>query len=119
MGMNDQKCDKTRKETRGRPRKLNARHERKLRRSIQTLRQREGNFTIKRLMENSCICRNDVSESTICQFLNKEDYYYLQARKKGPLTITDMKKRRVFAHRMKNEYLDDIWGKSGEAYGSY
>ena len=85
MGMNDQKCGKTQKETRGRPRKLNARQERKLRRSIQTLRQREGNFTIKRLMENSCISRNDVSESTISRFLNREGYYYLQARKKGLL----------------------------------
>ena len=55
LDMNTTKCEKTRQETRGRPRKLDDRQERKLRRSIQTLREREGNFTIKGLMENSCI----------------------------------------------------------------
>ena len=43
------------KERRERPRKLNTRLEKKLRRSIQTLREREANFRIKRLMENACI----------------------------------------------------------------
>lgn len=111
LDMNMNKCEKTRKEKRGRPRKLNDRLERKLRRSIQTLREREGNFTIKRLMENSCISRNDVSESTISRFLNREGYYYLQARKKGLLTKTDMKKRRLFARRMRNEFSDQVWTK--------
>jgi hypothetical protein len=60
-------------------------------------------------MENACICRKDVSESTISRFLNKEGYYYLQARKKGLLTKADMKKRRTFARRMQNEYSHDVW----------
>jgi hypothetical protein len=60
-------------------------------------------------MENACICRKDVSESTISRFLNKEGYYYLQARKKGFLTKADMKKRRSFARRMQNEYSHDVW----------
>jgi transposase len=72
MDMSSNGCKKTRRETRGRPRKLNKRQERKLRRSIQILREQEGNFTIKRLMENACICRKDVSEGTISRFLNKE-----------------------------------------------
>ena len=60
-------------------------------------------------MENACICRKDVSESTISRFLNKESYYYLQARKKGLLTKADMKKRRTFAGRMQNGYSHDVW----------
>ena len=92
------------KERRGRPRKLNARLERKLRRSIQILREREGNFTIKRLMENACISTQDISESTISRFLKREGYYYLQARKKGLLKKIDLKNRRIFARKIKNEY---------------
>jgi transposase len=38
MDMSSNGCKKTRRETRGRPRKLNKRQERKLRRSIQILR---------------------------------------------------------------------------------
>ena len=106
MDMSSNRCNKMRREARGRPRKLNKRQERKLRRSIQILREQEGNFTIKRLMENTCICRKD---STISRFLNKEGYYYLQARKKGLLTKADMKKRKTFARRMQNEYSHDVW----------
>ena len=76
---------------------------------MKILRKQEGNFTIKRLMENAGICRKDVSESTISRFLNKEGYYYLQARKKGLLTKADMKKRRLFARRMQKEYSHDVW----------
>jgi hypothetical protein len=64
MDMSSNGCKNTRRETRDRPRKLNKRHERKLRRSIEILREQEGNFTIRRLVEN-------VSESTISSFLNK------------------------------------------------
>ena len=91
MDMNRARSVNTRLEKRGRPRKLSVRQERQLRRSIQILREQEGNFTIKRLMENACIARLEVSESTISRFLNKEGYYYLQARKKGLLTKTDIK----------------------------
>mgnify|MGYP002804063147 CR=1 FL=1 len=97
------------KERRGRPRKLNARLERKLRRSIQILREREGNFTIKRLMDNACISTEDISESTISRFLKGQGYYYLQARKKGLLKKIDLKKRRIFARKMKNEYPPHVW----------
>jgi hypothetical protein len=109
MDMSSNGCKKTRRETRGRPRKLNKRQERKLRRSIKILREQEGNFSIKRLMENACICRKDVSERTISRFLNKEDYYYPQAWKKVLLTKADMKKRRNSARRMQNEYSHDVW----------
>ena len=91
--------------------KLDKRQERKLLRSIQTLREREGNFTIKRLMENSCISRKEVSESTVSRFLNREGYYYLQARKKGLLTKTDMRTRRIFARRLQKEFSKDVWTK--------
>ena len=78
--MNVNKSSKNRAETRGRPKKLTARQQRVLLRSICILREQEGYFTIKRLMENAGISRREVSESTISRFLNKKGYYYFQAQ---------------------------------------
>lgn len=109
--MNVNKSSKNRAETRGRPKKLTARQQRVLLRSICILREQEGYFTIKRLMENAGISRREVSESTISRFLNKKGYYYLQARKKGLLTKADMKKRRVFSRKMREDFSTDVWTK--------
>ena len=48
-----------------------------------------------------------MSESTISHLLNREGYY-LQACKKGLLTKTDVKKCRIFAHRMRSELSDQV-----------
>ena len=109
MNIGTKTSSKNRSEGRGRPRKLTARQQRQLKRSIQILREQEGNFTISRLMEHATISRREVSESTFCRFMHGEGYHYLQARKKGLLTKTDMKKRRIFSRKMIKHFGHDLW----------
>ena len=96
---------------RGRPVKLSARDGRQLVRAIQGLREKEGNFSCRRIMQEAGISVKDVSVRTVSRFLNSQGYYYLQARKKGVLTVTDMKKRLQFARRMRKDYGADVWTK--------
>ena len=90
---------------RGRPAKLSARDGRQLVRAIQRLREKEGNFSCQKIMQEAGISVKDVSVRTVSRFLNSQGYYYLQARKKGVLTVTDMKKRLQFARRMRKHNL--------------
>ena len=62
-------------------------------------------------MQEAGISVKDVSVRTVSRFLNSQGYYYLQARKKGVLTVTDMKKRLQFARRMRKHYGADVWTK--------
>ena len=89
---------------RGRPIKLRARDGRQLVRAIQRLREKEGNFSCRRIMQEAGISSKDVSVRTESRFLNSQGYYYLQARKKGVLKVRDMKKRLTFARRMRKDY---------------
>ena len=41
--------------------------------------------------------------------MNKEGFKYLQARKKGVLRETDLKKRLSFAKKMKREFSSNVW----------
>ena len=41
--------------------------------------------------------------------MNKEGFKYLQARKKGILTKTDLQKRLSFAKKMKRVFLPNVW----------
>ena len=81
----------------GRPRKLSAREERLLIRTLHKLRRMEGNFTATRLMNEANISESKVSVRTISRF--KKGYWYLQARKKGLLTDNDRKLRIAFAQK--------------------
>ena len=80
-------------------------------RAIQGLREKEGNFSCRRIMQEAGISVKDVSVRTVSRFLNSQGYYYLPARKKGVLTVTDMKKRLQFARRMRKDYGADVWTK--------
>ncbi|KXJ05130.1 hypothetical protein AC249_AIPGENE19522 [Exaiptasia diaphana] len=111
MAMNNKKCASSDFETRGRPEKLTMRQKRQLKRSIHILREQEGHFTLKRLMCKASIDKSDVSESTVGRFLHREGYHYLQARKKGLITRTDMQKRRAFANKMQRQFNADVWTK--------
>lgn len=103
--------DTRNKETRGRPKKLTPREQRNIKRGIHILREQEGGFTIKRLMNQANIDQRKISVSTVSRYLNKEGYYCLQARKKGLLTRKDMKKRRIFARKMRRDFAEDVWTK--------
>ena len=103
--------DPNKKETRGRPKKLTPREQRNLRRGIHTLREQEGGFTIKRLMNKANIDHRKVSPCTVSRYLNEQGYFCLQARKKGLLTAKDLKNRRIFARKMRKDYQEDVWTK--------
>ena len=94
---------------RGRKNKLSDRDERRLIRCITVLRKREGNFTCKALMEEAGIQQKEVSVRTVSRFLNSQNYYYLQTRRKGLMTAEDHSKRVKFAKYMKANYSQEIW----------
>ena len=77
---------------RGRKNRLGDRDKRQLIRCITVLRKREGNFTCKALMEEAGIQQRDVSVRTVSRFLNSQQYYYLQTRRKGPMAAEDHSK---------------------------
>ena len=68
---------------RGRHNKLSDCDKRRLIRCITVLRKRERNFTCKAIMDEAGIQQKDVSVRTVSWFLNSQNYYYLQTRKKG------------------------------------
>ena len=67
----------------GRPRKLSWREERRILRTLSSLRHEEGNFTSIGLMARAGISPKHVSNRTIRRFLQRESYYFLQARKRA------------------------------------
>ena len=97
---------------RGRPSKLSQREGRQLTRAIKKLRDRDGNFSRRQVMQEAGVSTNDVSARTVCRFLNAKGYYYLQSRKKGLLTVADMRKRLIFARKMILQYSEEIWTKN-------
>ena len=93
----------------GRPRKLSGRQERLLLRQISTLREEDGNFTVKRLMERAGLNMREVSCRTVQRFLRSHGYRYLNSRKKGVLLNTDFKRRVQFAKAMRKDYNSSVW----------
>lgn len=93
----------------GRPRKLSARVERLILRQIKDLRQQEGNFTIKRVMERSGVSTAEVSCRTVQRMLESHGYRYVNARQKGILSTKDFRNRFHFAKNMKKKYNSDFW----------
>ena len=93
----------------GRPKKLTTRDERHLLRCIPVLREEEGNFCTKRLMQRAGLSKKKVSDRTVRRCLNENGYYYLQARKKGLMTKKDQRKRRIFAKQVQGNYSADVW----------
>lgn len=94
---------------RGTPRKLSSREERHLIRALDKLRRTEGNFTVKRLMNEANISESNASVHTVARFLNSKGYFYLQARKKGLLTNNDKNLRLAFAKKVREEYNKELW----------
>ena len=82
------------------------REERLILRSIPVLREREGSFTSKRLMQHNRI--HGVSDHIIRRLLNRNGYHYLQALKKGLMSASDRMKWVAFVRRIINNYLPDV-----------
>ena len=93
----------------GRPKKINERDMRNLVRCLKSLRERDGAFTSRRLAKDAGIDAKNVSMRTVRRAMNDAGYRYLQARKKGILNKTDLKKRLSFAKKMKKEYCNTVW----------
>ena len=93
----------------GRPRKLSERNERSLLRQIDVLQRQEGSFTIKRLMFEAGIDARTVSCKTVRRLLHRHGYKYIQACRKGILTVADHERRLKFARGIKREYKCSLW----------
>ena len=99
----------------GRPNKLNERSIRILIRTVEVLREKNVNFTVKQLVEASGLSLNLVNRRTYSRYLNKYGYKYLQSRKKGLLNNRDRIARRKYARKAKsilsqtpNFYTDEV-----------
>jgi len=77
----------------GRPRKLSARQGRLLLRQIASLREEDGNFTVKRLMERVGLKMREIFCRIVQRFLCSNGYRYLNSRKKVVLLNKDFKRR--------------------------
>ena len=91
--------------------KLTAKQGRQILRAVVCLRQREANFSSKRIMQEAGVSETEVSVRTVQRFLNSQGYHYLKARQKGLLTANDMRKKLQFARKMKRDYRPDVWTK--------
>jgi len=92
----------------GRPRKLSECDERLLLQQINVLRRQEGFFTVKRLMLEAGIDARTVSCKTVRRLLHRHSYKYIQARRKGILTVADHERRLKFARGIKREYTSSL-----------
>ena len=91
----------------GRKRKITSENEALILRSIEELREQEGSFSSRRLMERTGI--RHVTDRTVRRLLNRNGYFFLQARKKGLMSQTDKEKRVEFARKMQANYSPSVW----------
>ena len=83
-------------------------------RGILQLRDEEGSFSSRRLMERTGI--HHVTDRTVRRLLNRNSYFFLQARKKGLVSQTDKDQRVEFARKMQAEYSPTVWTDSVALY---
>ena len=74
-----------------RKKKLTPEQEALILRSIVELRDQEGSFSSRRLMERTGI--HHVTDRTVRRLLNRNGYFFLQARKKGLMSQKDKDQR--------------------------
>ena len=98
----------------GRKKKLTPEQEALILRSIAELRDLDGSFSSRRLMERTGI--RHVTDRTVRRLLNKNGYFFLQARKKGLMSQTDKDRRVEFAQKMQAEYSPSVWTDSVAFY---
>ena len=92
----------------GRPQKLDLRDERSILRQIPKLRETAGSFTAVRI-RFECGLENIVSARTVRRMLNRNNYHYLQSRKKGLLTRKDLVLRHKFALKISRRLPANFW----------
>ena len=93
-----------RKNNPGRPSIVKERDERRLLRTIQTLRKEVGNtFTSGKIKEEGGL--SHVSNRTVRHYLNKNNFYFWHLRKKGLLIAKDRKNQVKFGRKLINIFL--------------
>ena len=97
-----QVVDDRRKYNPGQPKKLSARDEKKIMNTLLTLRRTGKSFNSKRIQADSG--KMHASNRTIRRTLNKHGYFYLQSRKKGLLSVNDLKLHVKFPRKMLKEH---------------
>ena len=98
----------------GRKKKVTLEQEASILRSIPELREEEGSFSSRRLMERTGI--RHVTDRTIRRLLNRNGYYFLQARKKGLMSQPDKDQRVEFARKIQAQYSPSVWTDSVAFY---
>ena len=93
----------------GRPRKITAKQEWVLIRNLLKLREENPSFTLKDLMEYSGVNPRDVSEKTVNRILQRNGFFYSQARKRGLLNENDIVQHVCFANVMKTIHNPELW----------
>ena len=91
----------------GRKKKLTPEHEALILRTIEELREQGGSFSSRRLMDWTGICH--VTDRTVRRLLNRNRYFFLQARKKGLMSQSDKERRVEFARQMQLNYPQSVW----------
>ena len=100
----------------GRPRLLNERDYRAVRRQIKILREFEGSFTSKRLQLSLPEIQKKASNQTFRRHLAHLGYGYRNTRRKGILKQKDLNNRLKFAKRMKKLGLGIEFWKKGISF---
>ena len=95
-----------RQANRGRPKKLSAREERLIIKTLLRLRKEVASFTGKKIQEETGLTH--VCPKTIQRVLHKNGYHYLHSRKKGLLTPKDKVRRLKWAKSMRH-HDTDFW----------
>ena len=90
-----------------RKKKLTPEPEALILRTIKVLREKEGSFSLLRLMERTGI--RHVTDRTVRRLLNRNGYFFLQAHKKGLTGQTNKEKRVEFAGLMQSNYPQSVW----------
>ena len=88
-----------------RKKKLTPEQEALILRSIVELRDQEGSFSSRRLMERTGI--HHVTDRTVRRLLNRNGYFFLQARKKGLMSQKDKDQRLEFARKNSSRILPE------------
>ena len=100
-----------RKQNKGRLAMLTSRDRRQILRCIPKLRESEASFTSRRVAVEAGVERK-VSNRTVRRVMNEEGNGYLRSRKKGLMSLTDMKNRMKFCRKIRKFKLgQDFWNR--------
>ena len=86
----------------GRKAKLSPQDIRSLKRGITVMREQHGTFSSKQLQEHCGL--GHVSNSTVRRAIKRMGYKYLCSRKKGLMSVADMRQRVSFARKVQKRF---------------